>query len=120
MIWTMSYDLAVWEAVPPFTGRADEAFELLAERLEADDVDEPPTEAITEFVEALLAVWPELGEDEDEGSPWASGPLLGEACGPCIYFAMTYSGADDAVPVIARMAKERGLVCYDPQVEEAI
>jgi len=117
----MSYDLAVWEPVPPFSGLgANEAFELLSERLEAGVVDEAPTEAITTFVEALLGVWPDLGEDEDEDSPWAAGPLLEEAFGPCIYFAMTYSGADEAVPVIARMAKERGLVCFDPQVEEAI
>lgn len=118
----MSYDLAVWEDVPPFRGRdGGEAFEVLADRLEdVKALEEPPSAAITDFVEALLNIWPDLGEPGDERSPWASGPLVGDAFGPCVYFGMTYSRAGEAVPVIAEVARERGLVCYDPQVESLI
>jgi hypothetical protein len=33
---------------------------------------------------------------------------------------MRYPAADEAVPIIAAIAKEHGLVCYDPQTERAI
>ena len=45
---------------------------------------------------------------------------MGEAFGPCIYFGVTYSGAEEALPVIARVTREQGLVCYDPQAEDLI
>lgn len=117
----MSYDLAVWEDVPPFSGRsASQAFGLLCDRLDAGQTSDAPSPAITEFVEGLLARWPDLGDPGGDDSPWAAGPLLGEAFGPCIYFGVTFSGAEAAVPVIADMAREHGLICYDPQLEGVI
>ena len=54
--------------------------------------------------------WPEDAPD----SPWAAGPLLEEASGRTIYFAVAWSAADEVPPVAASIAAELGLVCYDP------
>lgn len=118
----MSYDLAVWADVPPFAGlSADAAYEVVSELLDDDEaLAEPTAEVINDLVGALLARWPALGTPGDQISPWAMGPEFGDAFGSCIYITMTYRGAEYAVPVIAAEARSRGLVCYDPQFEEAI
>jgi hypothetical protein len=54
-------------------------------------------------------------EDEDDVSPWSDGPLIDNASGPIIYFAMRYSMAEEVSAAAARMAADRGLVCSDPQ-----
>jgi hypothetical protein len=79
-----------------------------------------PSPAIAGFVEELLALWPDLGEPGDERSPWAAGPLMQEASGSFIYFAMTFDGAEQAAPIIEKVARKRGLVCYDPQGERMV
>ena len=66
-------------------------------------------------MDALLARWVDMTEDEDAISPWADGPLIDNASGPIICFALRPSMADDVSAAAARMAADRGLVCYDPQ-----
>lgn len=48
----------------------------------------------------LLLARPELScavsEDEEDTSPWSTGPLIGEASGPLIYFPLRWSTAEDA------------------------
>jgi hypothetical protein len=66
-------------------------------------------------VEALLARWIDITEDEDDVSPRSDGPLIDNASGPIIYFAMRYSMAEEVSAAAARMAADRGLVCFDPQ-----
>ncbi|MGX7676780.1 hypothetical protein [Plantactinospora sp. DSM 117369] len=56
-----------------------------------------------------------MTEDEDDVSPWSDGPLINNASGPIIYFAMRYSMAEEVSAEAARMAAERGLVCFDVQ-----
>ncbi|MFD7941584.1 hypothetical protein [Streptomyces sp. NPDC059744] len=51
----------------------------------------------------------------EETSPWAAGPLISEACGPLIYFAMRWSIAEQASAYAAAIAGSMGLVCFDPQ-----
>ncbi|MGW8801336.1 hypothetical protein RPQ02_34560 [Streptomyces sp. AM2-3-1] len=51
----------------------------------------------------------------EETSPWADGPLIGEAGGPLIYFAMGWSMAEGAAAYAAAIAGSMGLVCFDPQ-----
>ena len=117
----MSYDLAVWADVPPFAGLSpDAAYEVVSELLDDEAVAEPSAGVINDLVSSLLARWPALGEPGDEKSPWAMGPEIGEVFGSCIYITMTFPGADFAVSVIAAEARARGLVCYDPQLEETI
>ena len=76
---------------------------------------EPPTPAIREYVAALLDRWIDMTEDDEDISPWSDGPLVDNASGPIIYFAMRYSMADEVSAAAARMAADRGLVCFDPQ-----
>ena len=112
----MSYDLAVWEGPQPASAEAaDETYDTIMDRLDGDGADEEPTPAIRAYVDALLARWPDLDDDNEDEVPWADGPLLGNAFGNAIYFALVYSRADEAADYAARLAAEQGLVCYDPQ-----
>jgi hypothetical protein len=106
----MSFDLCVWDGPVPDDDRAAaEEYERLMEAF--DDEPQPPTPAIRAFVEALTERWPEDSPD----APWAAGPLMAEASGPVVYFAIAWSAADEVPPVAAAYAAELGLVCYDPQ-----
>lgn len=117
----MSYDFCVWEGPAPEDDEAARAFfSEWVERDEArEDAGEPPapaTPAIAAFVEAVLQRFP----DSDEDLTWSAGLSVEDADGPVVYLAMTYSAAESAVPVIADLAHERGLVCFDPQGERLV
>jgi hypothetical protein len=111
----MSYDLAVWEGEQPSDDATAAAeYMSLMDRMEAEELGEP-TPRIRAYVEALLARWPDITESED--SPWADSPLMGNAAGPLVYFAMVFSQADEASSYAAALARDHGLVCFDPQLE---
>jgi hypothetical protein len=115
----MSYDLAVWEGDRPVDDTAaDQLFRELYDHYIDTDAEYPPTLRIAQYVAALLERWPDLTEDEDDISPWSTGPLIGEASGPLIYFPMRYSMADDASAYAAQVASSMGLVCFDPQCQQ--
>ncbi|MFI2511596.1 hypothetical protein [Streptomyces sp. NPDC018972] len=115
----MSYDLAVWEGERPADDRAaGRVWRGLYERyLDSDDgeVEEPPSERIAAYVAALLERWCDITEDEAASSPWSSGPLIGNASGPVIYFGMSWSMAEEASAYAADLANSMGLVCFDVQ-----
>ncbi|MGW1871584.1 hypothetical protein ACWCPS_39495 [Streptomyces mauvecolor] len=114
----MSYDLAVWEGERPADYKtAGRVFSDLYDRFIDTDVDHPPTERIAAYVAALLERWCDLTEDEEGTSPWSTGPLVGEASGPLIYFPMRWSMAEEASAFAASLAQSMGLVCLDPQQE---
>lgn len=117
----MSYDLAVWEGTRP---ESDEAagllYEQLMDRMEAGHADAEPSPRIRAYVDALLARWPDITEDAGEDSPWADGPLIANAFGDAIYFAIVWSRADEAGAFAAELAGRHGLVCYDPQSERLL
>ena len=117
----MTYDLAVWEGRRPLLNRtaATTFLKLLAQLGEAA-ASTPASPAIADFVADVVSIWPDLGSPGDENSPWASGPLIGEASGSFIYVPLTPSAADAAVPVLSRIAQKRRLVCYDPQAERLL
>jgi hypothetical protein len=111
----VSYDLAVWEGDQPRTAaeaftRYDELYDRYIER-----EGETPTPAITDFLSALLARWPDITEPDAENSPWSDGPLEINASGPFVYIGLVFSMAEEAVAFAAQQARDRGLVCYDPQ-----
>ena len=111
----MSYDLAVWEGQRPSS--AAEAVRVCDALRDANDGREP-TPAIRAYVEALLARYPDLADDmhnEDE-CPWSDAPLIGNAQGAVFYFAMVFSKAEEASAFAADLAKQHGLVCFDPQL----
>ncbi len=78
-------------------------------------MEEPPSERITAYVAALLERWSGITEDEEDTSPWSTGPLIGEASGPLIYFPMRWSMAEESSAYAAAVAESMGLVCFDVQ-----
>ncbi|XIE81551.1 hypothetical protein AB6O49_34170 [Streptomyces sp. SBR177] len=112
----MSYDLVVWDGDRPTDDRAAGAtFDELFERyLESDDVAVPPEPRIMAYVEALVARYP---DDGDHSVVWASPPLVDEASGPIVYLLMSYANAEEVSEYAAAVAREHGLVCFDPQGE---
>ncbi|MGY3334044.1 hypothetical protein ACVW0K_007364 [Streptomyces filamentosus] len=112
----MSYDLAVWEGERPTDDKtAGRVFNDLYDRYIDSEVEEPPSERIAAYVAALLERWCDLTEDEEDTSPWSTGPLIGEASGPLIYFPMRWSMAEEASIYAAAVAESMGLVCFDVQ-----
>jgi hypothetical protein len=115
----MSYDLAVWEGKRPVNARtAGQVFADLYTRYVDTDERVPPTDLITKYVNALLERWCDMTEDEDDTSPWSTGPLISEARGPFIYFPMRYSMAEEASAYAANIAASMGLICFDPQLSQ--
>ncbi|MEV5646112.1 hypothetical protein AB0L67_39420 [Streptomyces flaveolus] len=112
----MSYDLAVWDGDRPHDHhQAGAVYDDLYERyLESDAVVAPPVPRITAYVEALLARYP---DDAGHGVVWASAPVMEEASGPIVYLTISCSKADEVAEYAAALARARGLVCFDPQVE---
>lgn len=114
----MSYDLAVWEGERPADDKtAVLVFNDLYDRLIENETGELPTERIRDYVAGLLDRWGDLTGDDDT-SPWSTGPLIGSARGPLIYFAMRWSMAEEASAFAADLARSMGLVCFDPQLNE--
>ncbi|GAA2667769.1 hypothetical protein GCM10010400_30710 [Streptomyces aculeolatus] len=112
----MSYDLAVWDGERPIDDRqAGSTHDELYERyLESDDVVVPPAPRIVAYVEALVARYP---DDVDRSVVWASTPVIEEASGPLVYLLMSYGRAEEVSEYAAELAREQGLVCFDPQGE---
>ncbi|MGY3200296.1 hypothetical protein [Streptomyces sp. TE5632] len=111
----MSYDLAVWDGERPLDNhQAGATYDELYERyLESDDV-VPPAPRIVAYVEALVERYP---DDVDRSVVWASSPILDEASGPVVYLLMSYGTAEEVSEYAASLAREHGLVCFDPQGE---
>jgi hypothetical protein len=116
----MSVDMGVWEGERPGSNEdAAEAFEALYDLYIERENETEPTPRIKEFVEALLAEFPDLdvlADDDVDDSPWADSPLLGNASGPFIYFAMVANdAAEKAWELATATAKRLDLVAFDPQ-----
>jgi len=115
----LSYGIAAWEGQAPASDRDAEAtFERLYEAHVESGTEDEPTPRIEGFVNALLSHRADLGDlDDDEGddSPWTDEPLIGNASGPLIYFAVVASRAGEMTALAAQLAKQHELVCFDPQ-----
>ncbi|MER6445520.1 hypothetical protein [Streptomyces venezuelae] len=112
----MSYDLAVWDGERPLDDhQAGSTYDELYERyLESDDVAVPPAPRIAAYVAALVERYP---DDVDRSAVWASAPVIDEASGPIVYLVMSYGKAEEVSDYAAALAREHGLVCFDPQGE---
>ncbi|GIH20278.1 hypothetical protein [Rugosimonospora africana] len=112
----MTYDLAVWEGEPPTTGDAAAAtFRDLYKRYADADPTPPPTQRILDFVEGLLAKWPQAGDP----APWPTAPL-NQAAGPLAYLQLVDEHAEEVTAFAASLAWAHGLVCFDPQRERLL
>ncbi|MEV6965181.1 hypothetical protein AB0M47_08675 [Hamadaea sp. NPDC051192] len=115
----MTYNIAVWDGPKP----ADDATAMqvfLAMHEAAASSWDAPTTRMEVYVQALLARWPDIDDDETDSSPWADGPILNNATGPFFYTSLRPSMADNAIVYCARVATEHGLVCFDPQQERLV
>jgi len=112
----MPYWIAVWEGPQPENDQVAGEECLRLNQHWNDHRDEPPSEAINAYVADLLAIWPDLGQDGGEDSPWSAAPLLGQAAGRYMFFPMIWSTCWFVSAVAARLAELRGLVCYDGQL----
>ncbi|MCX4546669.1 hypothetical protein [Streptomyces sp. NBC_01565] len=112
----MSYDLAVWDGERPLDSRqAGSVYDdLYARYLKSGDVAVPPAPRVVAYTEALLERYP---DDVDGNIAWASAPVIDEASGPIVYLLMSYSKAEEVSAYAASLAREHGLVCFDPQGE---
>ncbi|MET9314947.1 hypothetical protein ABZX12_24305 [Kribbella sp. NPDC003505] len=108
----MSYDFAIWEgeASTGERGAAATFDKLFTQYLEADLV--APTARIQAYSEALASHFP---DDESEDTPWAAGGPSNNCSGPILYVAASFSRADEVGVVAERLAREHGLVFFDPQ-----
>ncbi|MFF9819005.1 hypothetical protein [Streptomyces sp. NPDC014006] len=123
----MSYDLAVWEGDRPADDAAATAtFEDLYRQhmRHTGGQKTAPTPLIRQYVEALVARWPDMSPDDDEEAeeacPWSDGPLINNTSGPLFYFGMVFSKCQEAAPFAADLARTLGLVCFDPQDQRLI
>lgn len=108
-MWAVSYDLAVWEGAQPATDLA--AATDFERRYQRDVRAEPvpsPTRRIGQFVQALLARWPDIDGDADTPSLWATAPLMAEATGRLVYLTMVHSRAETALAFIVLTGLNRG------------
>lgn len=83
---------------------AGQVFSDLYDRYTDSEEEEPPSERIAAYVAVLLERWCDLTEDDEDPSPWSTGPLIGEASGPLIYFPMRWSMAEEASACAAAVA----------------
>lgn len=99
-------------AEPGALTKPPQALPELPARLTQHDVTPPATETrLQDHYPDLM----DLPDDDLDTSAWADGPLTGNVMGPFFYFALTYSGAEEALAFVAETARTHGLVCFDPQ-----
>lgn len=107
----------VWEGARPATDlKALQLFRRLYDDFMSDGEFVLASEQIQGFVAKLLDRWADI--DADTKCPWVHRPLIGNASGPLIYFAVRLSRASDVVPYGVQLATVNGLVCFDPQTGE--
>ncbi|WP_306414785.1 MULTISPECIES: hypothetical protein [unclassified Streptomyces] len=107
---TLLYGTATVQLV---TAQAGSMYDECYERyLESNDGVVPPAPRIVAYVDALVARYP---DDAARNVVWASAPVIDEASGPIVYLLMSYGKAEEVSEYAAALAREHGLVCFDPQ-----
>jgi len=116
----MSYDLAVWEGAGPGTDlKGLQLFHRLYDNFMNGGEFVLASAQIQTFVAKLVDRWADIdASGADDRCPWVHRPLIRNASGPLIYFAVRSSRASEVVPYVVQLATENGLVCFDPQIGE--
>ena len=118
----MSFDLAVWEGSRPLTNEAGlEEFKRLYAKYLEEGVSEEPSARVKAFIAAITEKYPDivdLPEDQVDDGVWSDSPLMSNASGPLFYVCVRWSRAEDVAPFVADVAREQGLICFDPQSGE--
>jgi hypothetical protein len=109
----MSHAYSAYDGPPPRT--FEEAMAALEAMETAYEGEQPPTASIRAFVDALLARWPDISDEQGEQSPWSDGPMVNNAAGSVIHFGVVYSRLDEAEPFVVETARHHGLVLVDQE-----
>jgi len=108
---TVSWVYSVYEGPQPKS--VDDALDGMSRAEEAFDRNDPPTATIREFVEAILAQWPDITEEGGEASPWSDGPMMNNAAGMALLVGVSLSRLADAEPLLISVARRLGVVLLD-------
>jgi hypothetical protein len=118
----MSFDMAVWEGVRPSTDAEGLAeFNRLHARSLEGGASVEPSARMKKFIAAITEKYPDivdLPDDLVDDGVWSDGPLENNASGPYFYFGIVWSRAGEVAEFVADVAREHGLVCFDPQSGE--
>jgi hypothetical protein len=104
----MSFDLAVWRPTGQYSAESASRFH--------DDLCSRPFESfipgveMQNFADTVVERYRALRATSD--LPWASAPDIGE---DCVLMAIRSRLAADVFPIVRELARERRLVCFDPQ-----
>lgn len=102
----MSADLAVWYE-PRTLG--DAQAQVVYESLTGREQSTPPqVSEVIAFLQALLARYPL----DAPGSPWTAAPSTTVGA---VMLTVSWPRAEEVFPVVIALAREHGLLCYDPQ-----
>ena len=109
----MSMTLILWKA--PVVDDPDDAHDLLRGWHETgDDSAFEPSEDIARAADMLRSRWPDAYEEEvPDNCPWADLPF--EQSDRLLAIDIRWGADDEAIAAIYVIAKELGLVLYDPQ-----
>lgn len=111
----MSFDLAFWvESPAPSPTEAAATYDQLAE---GEDGVIAPDDSVARFLADVVAVYPDLAEDNMDISPWAS-PIYSNA--ECVLVAISWSRSAELAPALRQIASRHGLITYDPQEEQVL
>ena len=111
----MGYYISVWDGTTPSNTR--EAHDIYEQVYLEAHPRVAPTPQLLDFLEALQREWPGVPGDCLEGTPWKWERIEEGAAGRLFDTVLTFGSAATAVPRIAALAEERGLVLFDPQHE---
>lgn len=109
----MSYDLYLWHGPKPVT--AQQAKAICHQLAQGQDDAVVPHEAVSAFHQDLIARFPRLeslGDDEIEDSPWNMSP---SATTGRVILMIGFSHVAQVGPTVQELARQHGLVCFDPQ-----
>ncbi|MGC4987021.1 hypothetical protein ACLQ18_41585 [Streptomyces sp. DT193] len=111
----MSFDLAFWYSVDPVDGTSA----LGTYRAILDEVPEAaaPNVAVSDFLADVVKVFPDLTEENMDGSPWMSPLYFSDAF---VVASISWSRQQVMARALAALARKHGLVCFDPQAESII
>ena len=109
----MSFDLAVWHYDGDLDPeRAQEIYEGILEELPGIVAE---NEAVTQFHDNVVSVFPDLTAENMEQSVW-SAPIYSSSS----FFVANISWSKQALvsQALIALARKHGLICYDPQARE--
>ncbi len=111
------YLIVMWE-IPAPSGDADAS--ILHDQFVSyqNTSVEPPTPQILRCLDALITRWPCVNHHGAQSSSSVS--IVYNAVGPVLSCSLARSVMTEVLPICVHLAREHGLVCYDPQKQKLL